>query len=557
MKEERFFIGNPMKKLLIPFIILTLFAACAPTPTPEAGPPTAAPTATPIAPTPTPTPQPRSWWQDAIFYEIFVRSFNDSDGDGIGDFNGITQKLDYLTSLGINAIWLMPINPATSYHGYDVTNYYAVNPEFGSMEDFQTLLAEAEKRGIRIILDLVLNHTSSEHPWFVDANSNPESPYRGWYLWADSYPGYNGPFGTAWHGSKSGGYYYGVFWSGMPDLNYTNPEVTAEMHEVTRYWLQDIGVHGFRIDAARHLIEDGKKASDTPATLQWFADYYQFYKGVDPNAYTVSEIYGAGALIAKNYMGRADHIFNFELASGIVSSVNGESNSSITSAIKFMLKDKPDGDFATFLTNHDQDRVMSVFSGNVDKAKVAAAMLLTAPGTPYLYYGEEIGLQGRKPDPDIRLPMQWSAAPNAGFTTAPQAWRAPFDNFDTVNVAAQEADPQSLLNHYRTLINLRKAHPALSAGSIALLESGNRHIYAILRSAGNEHILVLVNLKGAPISDYSLSLAAPLLPDGERIPATLFGNGQAAPLPVAGGGFGGYQPFAELAPYAVHIFTLK
>ncbi len=542
-----------MKKFLLTLITLSLLAACTPPSTPLPLPPAEAPTATPIPP----TPQPRNWWQDAIFYEIFVRSFNDSDGDGIGDFNGITQKLDYLQSLGIDAIWLMPINPATSYHGYDVTNYYTVNPEFGSMEDFQNLLAEAERRGIRIIIDLVLNHASVEHPWFIDANGNPESPYRGWFLWADSYPGYNGPFGTAWHAAKGGGYYYGVFWSGMPDLNYTNPEVTAEMHEVTRYWLQDIGVHGFRIDAARHLIEEGQKASDTPATLQWFADYYQFYKGVAPNAYTVSEIYGAGALIAKNYEGRADHIFNFELASGIVNSANGEANSSITSAIKFMLKDKPDGDFATFLTNHDQDRIMSVLAGKTDKAKVAAAILLTAPGTPFLYYGEEIGMQGRKPDPDIRRPMQWSDAPNAGFTTAPQAWRDPFNDFATVNVAAQEADPSSLLNHYRALIALRKAHPALGAGSITLVESGNRAIYAILRNAGSEHILVLINLGGTPINDYSLSLGATLVPDGERTTEAIFGTEQAAPLPVAGGSFSGYKPLTEISPYAIHIFTLK
>ncbi len=541
------------KQPILLLLILTLLGACAPaaaTPTLPPAPPT------PL-PQPTPTPQPRSWWQDAVFYEIFVRSFYDSDGDGIGDFNGITQKLDYLSSLGIDAIWLMPINPATSYHGYDVTNYYAVNPEYGSMDDFKAMLNQAHQRGIRIIIDLVLNHTSVEHPWFADANGNPNSPYRNWYLWADSYPGYNGPFGTAWHAAKGGGYYYGVFWSGMPDLNYTNPEVTAEMYQVTRYWLQDIGVDGFRIDAARHLIEEGQKASDTPATLQWFADYYQFYKNLDPNAYTVSEIYGAGALIAKNYIGRADHIFNFELASGIVNSVNGEANSSITSAIKFMLKDKPDGQFATFLTNHDQDRVMSVFSGKVEKAKVAAAMLLTAPGTPFIYYGEEIGMQGRKPDPDIRRPMQWRDAPNAGFTSAPQAWRDPFGDYATVNVAAQENDPASLLNHYRTLIALRKAHPALSAGNTALMESGNRGVYSILRSTGSERILVVINLTGALISDYALNLSQSDLPDGVRTTQALFGNGQPANLTIANGAIDAYQPFAELAPYAIHIISIK
>ncbi|MBT3391812.1 MAG: alpha-amylase, partial [Chloroflexi bacterium] len=351
----------------------------------------------------------QDWWRDAVFYEIFVRSFYDSDCDGIGDFNGITQKLDYLQALGVNAIWLMPIHPSPSYHGYDVLNYYAVNHEYGSMDDFQRLLDEIHRREMHLIVDLVLNHTSSAHPFFVDANNNPNSPYRDWYIWSDTDPG------NGWHQGAQG-YYYGFFWSGMPDLNYTNPEVTAQMNNVVRYWLDDIGVDGFRIDAAKHLIEDGDQRENTPATHDWYKKFYAVYKTDHPNAYTVGEVYGAGGFIAQTYTDQLDHVFNFELASGFVNSANGRSNTGINSAYTLTLKNMLEGNFATFLTNHDQNRTMSVFNGDLGKAKTAASLLLTAPGTPFIYYGEEIGMQGKKPDEDIRLPMQWSADQQAGFS---------------------------------------------------------------------------------------------------------------------------------------------
>ena len=222
------------------------------------------------------------WWEDDVFYEIFVRSFNDSDGDGIGDFNGIIEKLDYLndgdpgtnTDLGVSGLWLMPIHPSTSYHGYDVIDYYAVNPEYGTMEDFNRLLDEAHKRGIRVIIDLVLNHTSVDHPWFRAAQ-DPMSEYRDWYVWSDTEPS-----GSGWHASDHG-YYFGIFWEGMPDLNYEHPPVTEQMHDVARYWLQDIGVDGFRLDAAKHLIEDGMIQTHTDATHEWYKDFRHVYKDLN------------------------------------------------------------------------------------------------------------------------------------------------------------------------------------------------------------------------------------------------------------------------------------
>jgi len=488
------------------------------------------------------------WWHEAVFYEIFVRSFNDSNGDGIGDFNGIVQKLDYLQELGVNAIWLMPIQPSPSYHGYDVLNYYEVNPEYGTMDDFKSLLEEAHQRDMKIIIDLVLNHTSSQHPFFVDANSAPNSKYRDWYVWS------NDP-GDHWH-QGNGGYYYGLFWDGMPDLNYRNQEVTDEMFNATKYWLEDIGIDGFRIDAAKHLIEEGAKLENTEATHEWFKGFYTFYKSIDSNAYTVGEVFGAGAFLATTYTGQMDQIFNFELASGIVNSVNGESNSGIYSAWTFTLNEITNGDYATFLTNHDQNRVMSVLSGREEKAKLAAIMLLTAPGTPFIYYGEEIGMQGKKPDEDIRLPMQWNADINAGFTTG-TPWRAPDANYTQVNVATQNDDPNSLLNLYRTLTKLRVDHPILRNGSVSVLETGNTGVYAILRSGADENILVLINLKGTPISDYALDLKEKILRDGPLSPVSLLDSTSATPLAINDGIFTEYKPVPELTSYQAFIFQLK
>ena len=515
-------------------------------------------TAPQVTPQPTPEPaptepdsgsSPEAWWRNAVFYEIFVRSFYDTNGDGIGDFNGITQKLDYIESLGVNAIQLMPIHPSPSYHGYDVTNYYAINTEYGTMDDFKHLLDEAHKRGIYVIIDLVLNHTASSHPFFQEANSKVDSNYRDWYIWSDT------DLGNQWH-EGNGGYYFGLFWGGMPDLNYHNPDVTAQMYEVTRYWLEDIGVDGFRVDAAKHLIEEGNITENTQATHDWLKDFYTFYKSIDPNIYTVGEVWGAGAFIATTYENQHDHIFNFELASGILNSISGESNTGINSAWKFTLKDIDDGEYGIFLTNHDQDRVMSQLNGSVEKAKLAAFMLLTSHGTPFIYYGEEIGMQGRKPDEDIRLPMQWNNEAEAGFTTG-IPWRALDVNYTDVNIHAQESDLNSLLNQYRTLIELRKQHPAIRAGKTYLLETGNAGIYAILRSDGKEHLLVLVNLKDTSILDYGLSLNENILPDASLYPETLFGSAEGSQLTIVDGKFSKYKPLDELPPYSAYLFQLK
>ncbi len=493
------------------------------------------------------------WWEEAVFYEIFVRSFFDSDADGIGDFNGITQKLDYLENLGVNAIWLMPIHPSPSYHGYDVINYYAVNPDYGTMADFKKLLEEVHRRDMHLIIDLVLNHTSDQHPFFKDANSSPESDYREWYIWEENHPGWGG---NAWHEGAQG-YYYGLFWAGMPDLNYNNPDVTAQMEQVIRYWVEDVGVDGFRLDAIKHLIEEDKLTENVPSTHEWLREFNQFYKEEFPGIYIVGEVFGAGGYLASIYSDdELDQVFNFELAAGFVNSANGGSNTGIKSAYQLTLKDMPAGNYATFLANHDQNRVLSVLNGNVGKAKVAASLLLTAPGTPFIYYGEEIGLLGKKPDEDLRLPMQWSADPGAGFSTT-DAWRSVNDDYLHTNVAAQMYDQDGLLSHYQSLIAVRKGHPALQTGGTIILDTGTPAVFAALRIQKTEIILTLINLTDEPVRNFALSGAEIPLNDGSYPLKPLLSDIRVEDLDLTAGIMSDFQPVGELPPYSTYVFQIQ
>ena len=501
------------------------------------------------------TASPANWWDDAVFYEIFVRSFNDSNSDGVGDFNGILQKLDYLndgdpsttTDLGVTGIWLMPIFPSPSYHGYDVTDYYTVNPQYGTMEEFETLLGEAHKRGIHVVIDLVLNHTSDQHPWFKEAKRDKKSKYRDWYIWSETDPGYRGPWDErVWHSSTTG-FYYGIFTSNMPDLNYNNPKVTKEMDKIAAFWLKDVGVDGFRLDAAKHLIENGSTQQNTTATHEWYVDFRKAYKAANPQAMTVGEISGdAPSVLAKYTSGdQLDLVFEFSLANALVSSANSGVASYTVNALKTDSMIMPNGQYSPFLTNHDQDRLMSQLRGNSEKAKVAAALLLTSPGTPFIYYGEEIGMSGSKPDENIRRPMQWSDAANAGFT-AGKPWRAPDPGYPSVNVAAQTGDPASLLSLYRALIHLRNAHPALRRGSVTLPSTSDRAVFASVRATEEETILVLINLGEKPVSDYKLDLNEF---SGKTLIPLMGMEGGALPLSAT--------PVGELAPYSVYIFQVK
>ncbi len=503
-----------------------------------------------------------AWWRDAVFYEVFVRSYRDTDGDGIGDLRGLIARLDYLndgdpattTDLGVTGLWLMPIHPATSYHGYDVTDYFDVHPDYGTLDDMRALVEEAHKRGIRVIVDLVLNHTSSEHPWFRSAVQGEGQPCRDCYLWSATDPGVLGPMGAAWHPSPTG-YYYGVFWSGMPDLNLANPQIAAQMRLIPRFWLDEIGVDGFRLDAARYLVEQGADLDDTPATHDWLKGFFAINKGIEPEAYLVGEVTSPLAEIREYGPDELDMAFEFETARAIVSAAKTGLAGPVIVAQDMDRTAFPGGRYATFITNHDQNRAMSELGGDQGRAKVAASLLLTGPGVPFIYYGEEVGLQGVKPDEDIRLPMPWNAEPGVGFTSG-TPWRAPYPDPDGANVAAQTLADDSLLSHYRRLIALRNQHAALRTGEWVRVRSASQSIHAFLRRTDEETLLVLINLGAEPVASYGLSLAEGKLPG--RAGVELF-SGATVGMPKAkrDGGFSGYLPLPELAGYATYIIQYR
>ncbi|MAT43147.1 MAG: alpha-amylase [Anaerolineaceae bacterium] len=498
---------KPFKLIVFCVCGFLIFSACVPSSQPAQSEPTPSIIAT-IVPTPTPyDPMPRGsegypWWNDTVFYEVFLRSFYDSNGDGIGDINGLIEKLDYLndgdpntkTDLGITGIWLMPIFPSPSYHGYDVTNYYEINPDYGTMDDFNRLLEEAHSRGIRIVIDFVINHTSTEHPWFIEARKGEDSLYRNWYLWSEQKPEYLGPWGQpVWHANYDQTYFYGVFWSGMPDLNYENQEVTGEINRIASFWLDDIGVDGFRVDGARHLIEDGDIQENSEATHTWFQNFYTFYKGIDSQAITIGEIWDSNFSAVKYVKNNEfDLVFDFELAESLMEGINGYDGRKIQNALDFNTNLYPNLQKANFLTNHDMNRVMHVFQQDVTKAKMAAVLLLTSPGVPFIYYGEEIGMMGSKPDENIRRPMQWNGEENAGFTTG-YPWESLNQNYEDLNVDNQLRDPESLLSLYRELINMRNHHTAFRVGNYFPIESKEVGVVSFLRQSQEEMVLLIVN----------------------------------------------------------------
>ncbi len=459
-----------------------------------------------------------------VWYEIFVRSWYDTNGDGIGDLNGVTAKLDYLKSLGVSGIWLTPINPSPSYHGYDITDYQAVNPQFGTLADFRKLTAAAHARGIRVIVDLVANHSSNEHPWFKAAQ-NPRDAHHAWYVWANPYTDLDtlsATGGKSWHAAADGKQnYLGIFVAQMPDLNYDNPAVRSAMIDVGKFWLKQ-GADGFRLDAAQHLYDDFASDNDNPQALaKNLAFWGEFRRGidrVDPHAYLVGEVTRPLASELTPWFKPLDAAFNFPLAIELIKAAGSERNQSLAAKLEHTyaryravtggsaIKDAP------FLSNHDQERVMSQLGGNAQHMRTAAAMLLTLPGRPYVYYGEELGTLGKKPDPALREPMRWERATTAkGETT----WEAVDPaNGPAISVQAQADDPQSLLNRYRTLIHWRIAVPALRDGGFRAYPHASDHLAAWQRTAPSGGVLVVHNLSS---STQTMALDVPGEPHYARL----------------------------------------
>ena len=509
-------------------------------------------------------------WNDRTWYEVFVRSFADSDGDGIGDLRGLTSRLDYLNDgdpattddLGIGGLWLMPIAAAASYHGYDVIDYEAVETDYGTREDLDAFLAAAHERGIKVIVDLVLNHSSVDHPWF-EASAAGEDDKRDWYLWEDDKPTWLGPDGqVVWH-ERDDDYYYGVFWEGMPDLNLRNPALTAELEDVARFWLTDVGVDGFRLDAAKHLIEDGPEAqTNTPETKSWLAGFKAAAQTARPDAMVIGEVWDPATIAGAYVPESLDLTFDFGLAAAYRLAIQNERAAPLRTALGDVNAAWPANQAGAFLTNHDQTRIMTELRGDPTAAKLAAFLLLTGPGTPFLYYGEEIGMTGTKPDERIRTPMRWTAdASTAGFTDGTPWQGLSEDDAATVNVEAQSADTGSLLTAYRDLVRVRSGQEALRWGATTMLDADAEPVAAWLRTTADSTILAIANLSDEPVAGYSLSLGdGPLCgPVVGTLLGTVGGDPGAVaspPVVTAEGGVSGWTPIAELAPRSGYLVEL-
>ncbi len=487
------------------------------------------------------------WWERGIIYQIYPRSFMDSNGDGIGDLNGIRQKLDYLQWLGVDVIWISPIFPSPmADFGYDVSNYIDIDPMFGTLAECDALLADVHARGMKLLLDYVPNHTSDRHPWFADSRSSRKSAKRDWYIWRDPLPGGGPPNnwranfgGGAWEwDEKTEQYYYHAFLKEQPVLNWRNPEVQQAMLDVLRFWL-DRGVDGFRVDVMHHLVKD-KEFRDNPPNPNFrpgMSPYRRLMTTYTADLPEVQEIvammrnvveeYDDRMLVGEIYLpverlmayygasGKGAHLpFNFQLIRLPWKAKE------IAAAIERYEALLPSDAWPNWvLGNHDKPRTASRVGAA--QARVAAMLLLTLRGTPTLYYGDEIGMHdvlipahlvqdpfeknvpglglGRDP---VRTPMQWTNAESAGFTTG-KPWLPLADDFKSVNVSALRDQAASILTLYHRLIKLRRSDPALSVGEFAPLPADD-DLIAYVRKAGERRLLIVLNL-GSEARSFNLS----------------------------------------------------
>ena len=479
------------------------------------------------------------WWQTGVIYQIYPRSFQDSNRDGIGDLPGITARLDHLVDLGVDAIWISPIYPLPmADFGYDVSDYCSVDPCFGTLAELDELVAEAHTPGLRIILDFVPNHTSDQHAWFVDSRSSRRSPKRDWYVWRDPKPDGSPPTnwlsefgGPAWtFDEETGQYYYHAYLKEQPDLNWRNPDVQSAMFEALRFWFER-GVDGFRVDAIHHLFED-EHLRDNPPNQEWRAGMsparavIRTYTMDQPEVHDaiaamrrVADAYGDRVMIGEAYLPidrlmayygqnlSGFHLpFNFHLLS------TPWNPKAIASLVREYEAALPPGGWPNWvLGNHDRSRLVSRLGA--DQARIAAMLLLTLRGTPTIYQGEEIGMTDvmipphRVQDPwernvpglglgrdPVRTPLPWSSGENGDFTEG-EPWLPVESDLPGLNVAAQVQDPTSLLSFYRALLRLRRAELALSAGEVAIVEASDA-ILAYERNHYGRRLLMALNFRG-------------------------------------------------------------
>jgi alpha-glucosidase len=512
------------------------------------------------------------WWRYGVFYQVYPRSFQDSDADGIGDIRGIIRRLSYLKSLGVDAVWLSPIFPSPmADFGYDISDYTGIDPLFGRMDDFDALVESAHQDGLKVILDLVPNHTSDQHPWFLESRSSRENPKRDWYIWRDGAPEGGPPNnwlsefgGSAWqYNEASGQYYYHAFLAQQPDLNWRNPNVREAIYDVMRFWLRR-GVDGFRVDVIWHLIKDAEFRDNPPnphfiegrpphekILTRYSTDQPEVHEVVAEMRRVIDE-FNDRVLIGEIYLplhrlvayygnnlAGAQMPFNFALLSTLWSA------RSIERIIADYERVLPLGAWPNWvLGNHDRPRVASRVGK--EQARVAAMLLLTLRGTPTLYYGDEIGMHQVAIAPDqvrdpfeknvpgigvgrdgCRTPMQWDATAGAGFTTA-KPWLPLADDYIQENVANLDADSGSILNLYRALIGLRKKLPQLADGAYQpIAAQGDILLYR--RTGEGEAVVVALNLGAEPVSiaassiglGHEIALSTSLDRQGEQVQGEL------------------------------------
>jgi len=483
------------------------------------------------------------WYKHAVFYEAPVRAYCDSNGDGIGDLAGLTQKLDYLAELGVDCLWLNPIYPSPlKDDGYDISDYCAVHPDYGNLEDFTQLVEQAHKRGLRLITDLVVNHTSNQHPWFQAARQDRNSPYRDYYVWSDSDQKYAGARIIFVDTEKSnwtwdplaGQYFWHRFYSHQPDLNYDNPAVRAEMLKVMQFWLER-GVDGFRVDAVPYLIErEGTSCENLPETHAFLKEMRHFVEENYPGRILLCEA-NQWPKDVSAYLGDGDEFhmaFHFPLMPRIFMALKQADASPIRWALDTTPVIPPNTQWCIFLRNHDEltlemvteeerqwmwqvyapeerqrlnlgirRRLAPLLDNDRQLIELANSLLFTLPGAPIIYYGDEIGMGDNIWLPDrngVRTPMQWSATRSAGFSTSEQLYSPVIDQppfgYQTLNVAAQRADLNSLWHAIRRMIRLCKEHPALSEGDLTWVNCGTQSVLAFRRTTAQESLLAVHNL---------------------------------------------------------------
>lgn len=504
----------------------------------------------------------KAWWKEAIVYQIYPRSFKDTNGDGIGDLKGIIEKLDYIQSLGVTAVWLNPIYASPNAdNGYDVSDYYAIMPEFGTMEDFDALLKGLHQRGIKLIMDMVVNHTSDEHPWFQQSRSSRNNPYRNYYHWWPAEKG-KPPYryslfderGDAWkYDSLTNAYYLHYFAAKQPDLKWENPNVRREVYNIMRFWAAK-GVDGFRLDAFQFVAKDTTYPAFPEGFEKDFIQFYAMQEGIHEylkemnrevfsryNVMSVAEGAGRNFEDAHNLVDEHRKELNMAYAFDGVDIAKPEGYSLLHFKEVFSRWDSAfahDGWLSIFLANHDQARMVSRFANDSPAfrepaAKMLNTFILTMRGTPYCYYGDELGmtnigferieqyqdiaaingykkvqLQGGDVQQYLnylkfssrdngRTPMQWDNTPNAGFTTG-KPWLAVNPNYTTINVKNQEANPNSVLHHFRALTRLRRENPVLVYGKYEIIQREHPAIYAYTRTLNGTKVLVLLNFTAQP-----------------------------------------------------------